>query len=269
LWYPQVIIFTFAAVVIEKAISKLMLRVSKDKRTLKENLMLASSTAFVSGATNVAGFIAFLAFTTNITGHVATLARHVAENNWHEMILFLIWLLLFFMGAFVSNFLIRSAWNKSTYWAHSRPVILEIVILLFVAVYGDQFYAESQTEREIIIGAIIFSMGLQNSMVSTVSGGLIKSSHLTGLFTDLGSDVSEWLHPISKKKEIVKHRIYVRLTILTFYFLGGSAGGYFFNAYGFVVFYFIPVILLTILYYDLSDVALHKLMQLFSSSKKV
>ena len=246
-----------------------MLRVSKDKRTLKENLMLASSTAFVSGATNVAGFIAFLAFTSNITGHVATLARHAAENNWHEMVLFLVWLLLFFAGAFVSNFLIRSAWNKSTYWAHSRPVILEIVILLFVAVYGDKFYAESQTEREIIIGAIIFSMGLQNSMVSTVSGGLIKSSHLTGLFTDLGSDISEWLHPISKKKEIVKHRIYVRLTILTFYFLGGSAGGYFFNAYGFVVFYFIPVILLTILYYDLSDVALHKLMQLFSSSKKV
>lgn len=246
-----------------------MLRRSNDKRTLKENLMLASSTAFVAGSTNVAGVIAFLAFTTNITGHVANLARHVAENNWHEMILFFVWLLLFFMGAFISNFLIRSASNKSNYWAHSQPIIIEIVVLLFVAVYGDKFYAESQTEREIIICAIIFSMGLQNSMVSTVSGGLIKSSHLTGLFTDLGGDVSEWLHTEARKRLIVKNRIYVRLTILAFYFLGGLAGGYFFNAYGFVMFYFIPVVLFTILYYDLSEVALHKLMRLFSSPKKV
>jgi hypothetical protein len=47
-------------------------------------------------------------------------------------------------------------------------------------------------------------------------------------------------------------------------FLGGFAGGYFFNA-GLVVFYFIPLILLAILYYDLSSVALHRLMRLFSS----
>ena len=245
-----------------------MLRRSKDERSLKENLMLASSTAFISGSTNVAGVIAFLAFTTNITGHVANLARHVAERNFREVILFFVWLLLFFSGAFVANFLIRSASNKSSYWAHSRPMVIEIVLLLFVAFYGDQFYANSQTEREIIIGVIIFAMGLQNSMVSTISGGLIKSSHLTGLFTDLGGDVSEWLHPASKKKEIVKHRIYIRLTVLAFYFLGGLAGGYFFNEYGFVIFYFIPLILLTILYYDLSPVALHKLVRLFSSPGK-
>jgi uncharacterized membrane protein YoaK (UPF0700 family) len=245
-----------------------MLRRTKDQRTLKENLLLASSTAFVSGATNVIGVIAFLAFTANITGHVANMALHVAENNWHEIVLFFIWLLLFFVGAFVSNFLIRSGQYKSNYWAHSRPIIIEIIILLFVAIYGNKFYAESQTEREIIIGALIFSMGLQNSMVSTISGGLIKSSHLTGLFTDLGGDVSEWFHPGSKKTKIVKHRIFIRLTVLAFYFLGGLASGYFFNAYGFVIFYFIPLILLTILYYDLSTVALHKLMRLFSPSGK-
>ena len=242
-----------------------MLRRSKDKRSLKENLMLASSTAFVSGSTNVAGVIAFLAFTTNITGHVANLARHVAEQNWGEMILFFAWLFLFFIGAFIANFLIRSGYGKSNYWAHSQPMIIEIFILLFVGVYGDKFYAGSTTEREIIIGSIIFAMGLQNSMVSTVSGGLIKSSHLTGLFTDLGGDIAEWLHPQSKKTIVVKHRIYIRFTILVFYFLGGLAGGYFFNAHGFIIFYFIPIILLTILYYDLSSVALHKLMRLFSS----
>ena len=245
-----------------------MLRQSKEDRTLKQNLLLASSTAFVSGVTNVAGMVAFLAFTSNITGHVANLAKHIVEQNFRQIIVFVIWLLLFFAGAFLSNFIVRSLERKSRYRAHSTPIIIEIILLLFVAVYGHNFYKETDLEREIVIGVIIFSMGLQNNMVSTLSGGLIKSSHLTGLFTDLGGDVAELLHPKSEENIAVKHRIYIRFTILGFYFLGGLAGGYFFDDYGFAIFYFIPMILLTILYYDLSPIALHKVSRLFSSQQK-
>lgn len=245
-----------------------MLRLSKEERTIKENLLLASSTSFVSGAINVAGVVAFFAFTSNITGHVATLAKHLVQQNIGELVILLIWVFAFFAGAFISNFTIRSLSHRSNYYAHSVPIIIEIVVLLFVAIYGHNFYQETKTEREIVIGAMLFSMGLQNNMVSTLSGGLIKSSHLTGLFTDLGGDVAELLHPKSEENIAVKHRIYIRFTILGFYFLGGLAGGYFFDDYGFAIFYFIPVILLTILYYDLSPIALHKVSRLFSSQQK-
>jgi uncharacterized membrane protein YoaK (UPF0700 family) len=241
-----------------------MLRQAKNDRTLKENLMLASSTAVVSGIINVAGMIAFLAFTTNITGHVANLSQHIVEQNWHEIAIFIIWLLMFFAGAFLSGYIVRSLQHKSYYRAHSAPVIIEIIVLLFVAVYGHNFYAETQTEREIVIATLLFCMGLQNSLVSIISGGIIKSSHLTGLFTDLGNDVSDWLHPNAEKTEVVRNKIYIRLTVLGFYILGGIIGGYFFNLYEFAIFYFVPVILLTILYYDLSDIALHKLTRLFN-----
>lgn len=246
-----------------------MLRQAKEDRTLKENLLLASSTAFVSGVTNVAGVVAFLAFTSNITGHVANLAKHIVEQNFTEIIVFAVWLLLFLAGAFVSNFIIRSMEDRSRYRAHSIPMIIEIIVLFFVAVYGYHFYDDSQFEREAIIGAILFAMGLQNSLVSNISGGLIKTSHLTGLFTDLGADLAELFHPKSNAGEAVRNKIIIRLTILTFYFVGGVAGGYFFNLYDFRIFYVIPLILLTILYYDLSPLALHKFMRLFSFSKSV
>jgi len=244
-----------------------MLRQAKDNRTLKENLLLASSTAFVSGVTNVAGVVAFLAFTSNITGHVANLAKHIVEQNFAEIIVFAVWLLMFLAGAFVSNFIIKSMEDSSRYKAHSIPMIIEIVVLFFVAVYGYHFYSDSQFEREMIIGILLFAMGLQNSLVSNISGGLIKTSHLTGLFTDLGSDLAELLHPKVNAGETVKNKIIVRLTILTFYFIGGVAGGYFFDVYDFRIFYVIPLILLTILYYDLSPLALHKMMKLFTFSK--
>ncbi|SDP04381.1 Uncharacterized membrane protein YoaK, UPF0700 family [Mucilaginibacter sp. OK268] len=244
-----------------------MLRQSKETRTLKQNLLLASSTAFVSGVTNVAGMIAFLAFTSNITGHVANLAKHIVEQNWSEIVVFVVWLLMFFAGAFISNFIVHSLEHKSRYRAHSIPIVIEIILLLFVAIYGHNFYRETQTEREVVIGVIIFCMGLQNSLVSTISGGLIKSTHLTGLFTDLGGDVSEWLHPNTAKTETTRNKIYVRLTVLSFYFFGGIMGGFFFNLYDFAIFYFIPLILLTILYYDLSPVALHKISRIFRTDK--
>jgi uncharacterized membrane protein YoaK (UPF0700 family) len=236
-----------------------MLKQSKDDRSLRENLMLASSTAFVSGVINVAGMVAFLAFTSNITGHVANLANHFVQQNLREIAVFMIWLFMFFMGAFTANFIIRSLEHKSIYRAHATPVMLEIVILVGVAIYGNNFYNENKLERELIIAALLFAIGLQNSLVSIVSGGLIKTSHLTGLFTDLGGEVSEWLHPRTEKTLVVKNKIIIRVTILAFYFLGGVVGGYFFDLYNFAVFYFIPLILITILYYDLTPIALHKL----------
>lgn len=241
-----------------------MLRQSKSDRALKENLMLASSTAMVSGMTNVVGLVAFLAFTSNITGHVANLSKHIVEQNFGEILTFLLWLFMFFAGAFLSSFIVRSLEDKSYYRAHSIPVIIEIIVLLFVAIYGHNFYKETEIERKVVITTILFSMGLQNSLVSIISGGLIKSSHLTGLFTDLGGEVAEWLHPKVEKTEVVRNKIYIRFTVLGFYILGGIIGGYFFNLYDFAIFYCIPVILLTILYYDVSELALHKLTRLFA-----
>jgi len=245
-----------------------MLVQSKENRTLKANLMLASSTALVAGIINVAGVIAFLAFTTNITGHVALLARKVSAQDVGEVVTVFVWLLMFFMGAFVSHFLVRSFDRQSLYKAHAMPIIAETVILLLVAIYGNHFFDGTDTEREVIIGAILFSMGLQNSLVSTISGGLIKSSHLTGLFTDVGADVAEWLHPHTAKTELVRNRLYVRFTILGFYFIGAVAGGYFFELYNFKVFYFIPVILISILLYDIWDVIFNNFNRKFTADTK-
>lgn len=235
-----------------------MLTQVKENRTLKANLMLASSTAAVAGIINVAGVIAFLAFTTNVTGHVALLARKVNAQDVEEVVTVFAWLLMFFAGAFVSHFLVRTFDRKSIYLAHAMPILLEMVILLFVAIYGNNFFDGTDMEREVIIGAMMFSMGLQNSLVSTISGGLIKSSHLTGLFTDVGADVAEWLHPSTAKTDAVKNRLYVRFTVLGFYFVGAVAGGYFFEIVNFKVFYFIPVILATILLYDIWDAGFNK-----------
>ena len=224
-----------------------MLRQARHERTLKQNLALASSSAFVSGVINVAGLVSFFAFTSSISGHMANMAKNLVTQNMYEILLFLGWLLLFFCGSFLASFTVRSFSGKHQYRAHAFPVVLEILILLFVAIYGHHFYEETKIEREVVISCTIFAMGLQTGLVAIVSGGLIKSTSLAGLFTDLGSEVAEYYHIGTVKDPEIRNRIYVRLTVLGFYALGGLAGGFFFNQYEFAVFYFVPIILILIL----------------------
>lgn len=240
-----------------------MLREIPGQRSLKKNLMLASSTASVAGMTNVVGVMAFLSFVSNITGHVATLAGKITEQNMAEVYTVAYWLFMFFFGAFVSNFIVRSFDYKSTYFAHGMPIVLEIVILLGVAVYGNDVYNGSEFQREATTGAVLFCMGLQNGLVSRISGGLIKTSHLTGMVTDLASELSELVHPHAETTNILKEKIYIRLTVIGFFIVGGILGGLLFNLIGMATFFVIPLVLITILLYDVYPVILHRMLKSF------
>jgi uncharacterized membrane protein YoaK (UPF0700 family) len=100
---------------------------------------------------------------------------------------------------------------------------------------------------------------LQNGLVSRISGGLIKTSHLTGLVTDLGAELADLLHPRGINTRALREKIYIRLTVLAFFIIGGVLGGYLFNRIGMATFYVIPFILITILLYDIYPVILHRL----------
>lgn len=220
--------------------------------------MLASSTAFVAGAVNVTGLIAFFAFSSNVTGHVANLANNIATVDLEDVLSFALWLISFFAGAYVSSYIIKSYNTFSNYKAYSIPLIIEMVILTMIALYCDFFYEKKHIEGEVIVGFMLFSMGLQNGMASIISGGLIKSTHLTGLITDLGAEIADYFHPKSDKPKLLKNKLVVRITILSFYLIGGVVFGYCFYLFNFEVLYIIPVILATILYYDLSPLLLHR-----------
>ncbi|MFC4873943.1 YoaK family protein [Negadavirga shengliensis] len=231
-----------------------MLKKNKERRSIKENLLLAATTASASGITNVASVIAFFAFTSNVTGHVAIFAEEVVKGHWHQVYIVLVWLLLFLFGAFLANYLISSIAKKGRYLSHAAPVFIEILVLSVIAIYGHYYYEETLRETECLVGGLLFCMGLQNSMVSTISGGVVKTTHVTGLFTDLGAELSQWLHPITPRSKVLKERLTLRFTVLGFYIIGGLVGGWFFLKYDFLAFFLVILILIFVVYYDMTRV---------------
>jgi uncharacterized membrane protein YoaK (UPF0700 family) len=96
-------------------------------------------------------------------------------------------------------------------------------------------------------------MGLQNSYVTKISNAIVRTTHLTGLFTDLGIELSQLFFPKAyPRREGIKATIKLRIYIICFFFIGGLVGGFLYSRLGLKlnVLFFGALILLISLFYD-------------------
>lgn len=204
-----------------------MFRHRGKKRTLTHNLKIASLLSFVAGVVNVAGFLAIVKLTTNVTGHFAFFVDEVFKLNFWEGLIYFLYIFFFFLGSFFSNLLIELISQKSDRFIYRIPIIIESIILLSVALLGERLVLEAPN---IIAFSLLFAMGLQNSLVTTISSATVRTTHLTGLFTDLGIELSQlFFYKLEEQREKLYSSIKLRLTIISFFFLGGLFGGIFFT----------------------------------------
>ncbi|WCT13243.1 YoaK family protein [Mucilaginibacter jinjuensis] len=225
-----------------------MFRHTGERRSFAHNLRLAILLCLNAGFINAAGFIAFAVLTTNVTGHAALLAINLATGQWRAARMVGLWLLLFLAGAFASSLYIGKVGRDKSF-AYTAPIVVIILILLSVAGFGHD-YQHTLPETEYFAGSLLFAMGMQNALVSMVSGSVVRTTHLTGMFTDLGIDLSAALLSYKNLTAAHQRRIWLRLAIITFFLLGGLIGGFAFLKLRFTAFY-VPVgLLLITLFYD-------------------
>lgn len=196
-------------------------------RTAKHNLQIASLLSFVAGIVNIAGFESIKRLTTNVTGHFAYMIDAVFKSNYLAGFIFFMYLFFFFLGSFVSNFLIEIVSRKHSKNTYIFPVILEIFILFLIPFFGHHFIDNAPNT---IACSLLFSMGLQNSLVTKISNASVRTTHLTGLFTDLGIEISQlfFYKEIEKRNKLISS-IKLRFTIIGFFFVGGIFGGFFYQ----------------------------------------
>jgi len=217
-------------------------------RTLTHNLRIASLLSFVAGVVNVAGFLAVQKLTTNVTGHFAFFVDEVFKLNFWEGVIYFLYIFFFFLGSFFSNILVELVSKINDRLVYVIPIVIESLILILVAVFGQQLVAENPN---ILAFALLFAMGLQNSLVTTISNATVRTTHLTGLFTDLGIELSQlFFYKLKEQKEKLYASIKLRLTIISFFFLGGLLGGIFYSTIQLYVLAIAAAFLLIGLIYD-------------------
>lgn len=225
-----------------------MFRHKGTTRTLKHNLRIASLLSFVAGIVNVAGFLAVQRLTTNVTGHFAFFVDEVFKLNFWEGFIYFLYIFFFFLGSFTSNLMVEIISRKSDNLIYVIPTIIESIILFLVAVFGPFLISQNPN---LLAFSLLFAMGLQNSLVTTISNAAVRTTHLTGLFTDLGIELSQlFFYKLKDQKEKLHSSIKLRLTIISFFFLGGLFGGIFYSTIKLYVLAIAGIILLIGIIYD-------------------
>ncbi|MDI1255486.1 MAG: YoaK family protein [Flavobacterium sp.] len=219
-----------------------------NKRTASHNLQIASLLSFVAGIVNVAGFLAIQKLTTNVTGHFAFFVEDVFKRNFWQGFIYFLYIFFFFLGSFSSSFLVEYISKRNSNHTYTIPTAIEGIILTSVAIFGTQWISENPN---LIAFILLFAMGLQNSLVTRISNATVRTTHLTGLFTDLGIELSQlFFYREIPTREKLFTSIKLRLTIISFFFIGGIVGGFFYSAIGLHVLLFGVAALAWALIYD-------------------
>ncbi len=133
----------------------------------------------VAGMVNVVGFLGFEhQAVSHMTGSTSQLGMAIAQGDWRAVGHLWGLLIAFSLGAMLSGLLIQA---DTLQLGRRYGVALAIEsALLLVAI--------PLFEQQQIWGALAAAMacGLQNAMATTFSGAVVRTTHLSGMFTDLG-----------------------------------------------------------------------------------
>lgn len=204
-----------------------MFRHQGKSRTLAHNLQIATILSFVAGIVNVTGFLAFKQLTTNVTGHFTLFIYDVSNFEFWKGTVFLLYIFSFLFGSFSSSFLIEKFKENKKLNVYVLPTIFECIILITIAIMSDVIEIKYP---DLIVCLLLFAMGLQNSYVTKISNAVVRTTHLTGLFTDLGIEISQLFFPkLHPNREKLKENIKLRISIILFFFAGGIVGGFLYS----------------------------------------
>ncbi|HEX3849836.1 MAG TPA: YoaK family protein [Polyangiaceae bacterium] len=206
-------------------------------RTDGQNRVVAGYLAFVGGFVNSCGFVLIGTFTSHVTGNVGRLANDAALGHYAAAVAALTMVLFFFGGAFCASVIVESRFlGGPTSRAYASALALEALLLvLFTALSYLTSAAAHPRVQDAEAALLCAAMGLQNALVTRLSGAVVRTTHLTGVITDLGIECARWFRFWGKSEggplpQVFGPNVAERPTLPKVLLLGTIAGAFFVGA---------------------------------------
>lgn len=208
------------------------------QRTSQNNLRLGATLSFVAGATNAGGFLAVGQYTSHMTGVVSSVADNLVLGQLALAMAGLASLLAFVSGAMTTAWMVNWALRRKLHSAYGRPLLLEALLLLVFGLFGAGINWSAGLFVPLTVLVLCFIMGLQNAVITKISRAEIRTTHVTGLVTDIGIELGKLLYlnrdtdqaPVLANRK--RLRIHARLVLA--FLVGGLAGALGFKHLGYV-----------------------------------
>lgn len=183
--------------------------------------------ALIAGLVNSIGLLGFKhQSVSHLSGTATLFGTGIINSSFSDVIHLGLVLLSFLFGSVISGYFIRSG-SLQLGRNYSGLLLLES-LLLFGSIY---FLSENISFGHYLASA---ACGLQNALATTYSGAVIRTTHVTGIFTDLGIMLGSKL----RGEYFDKRKALLFLLIIGGFIIGGSLGAYLFS---FLKFYALTV----------------------------
>lgn len=150
--------------------------------------------AFVAGAANAGAFLAVKLYTSHMTGIVSSLADHLVLGEFGLALDALGAVLSFMLGAMVSAILINLARRRGWRSRYALPLLLEALLFGVFGLMGATLAGVDGLFIPATVTLLCFTMGLQNAVITKISGAVVRTTHLTGVITDLGIELGKLVY---------------------------------------------------------------------------
>ena len=156
------------------------------ERTADANRHLGFALTFVAGATNAGGYLAVKQYTSHMTGIVSSMADNLVLGDVDLALGGLGGILSFLCGAASSAVMVNYARRRGLQSEYALPLLLEAALLLCFGLLGARLSRIEGLFVPATVMLLCFIMGLQNAVISKISHAEIRTTHITGMVTDIG-----------------------------------------------------------------------------------
>lgn len=168
-----------------------------EAHSFKQQARLAITLAWIAGYTNILTILVCGTVTSHVSGTTSNLGRDLVEGLWGPAAFAFALLVAFFCGALLSGACTEGGRRAGWESIYVLPIGIETVLLGALA-----FVIELHGQEMIGGGSVLWwtaglasaAMGLQNATITRISSGVVRTTHVTGVFTDLGLELSQFLY---------------------------------------------------------------------------
>ena len=163
------------------------------QRSHKTNVQLGAYMAFVAGAVNAGGFLAIARYTSHMSGIISAIGDDLALNDFISVLGGISLLLSFLFGAATTAIIVNWGHRRKIHSEFALPLLVEAILLLVFGLVGANLNLYMPLTVPAIALLLCFVMGLQNAIVTKASRAEIRTTHMTGVITDIGIELGKFI----------------------------------------------------------------------------
>jgi len=223
------------------------------RRTPRANLHLGMTLAFVAGALNAGGFLAIGQYTSHMSGIVSSAADNIVLGHFALAFSSFLALCAFLCGSASTAIFVNYARRNGFTYIYTPTLIFEAVLLLFFGLVGKKLQQHELIQLSLIAILLCYVMGLQNALITKISNAEIRTTHVTGMVTDIGIELGKllyWNRSASQldQAEVSANRNKLKIygLLMISFFSGGLVGALGFKHLGFIATVPLAIALITL-----------------------